>query len=381
MTGKHPGHAYIRDNRQAKGFAGGTGTGPAGTLHLPLLFKKLGYTIGGFGKWGLGRSAARGEPLKQGFDRWFGYNCQGVAHNYYPTYLWDDNKPDRARQSGRSPRTRNCPPTPTRTIRASYARYTGTEYAPDLIAEQALEVRADQQGPAVLPVLSRRPCRTWPCRCRRIRSQKYAGKFPRRAVRRRPRLPAAPHAAGGLRGDGHAAWTATSASSLATWSRNSASTSDTIFVFTSDNGPLYDRLRRHRHRVLQQHGRAARPQGLALRRRLPRAVPGPLEGRIVAAGTHVRPRHRVRGLAADAAGAGRRRATSAARTSTASASRRRLLGKEQAPRPFLYRESPGYGGQQCVRVGDWKAVRQNLNPNPTAKQHAPRRDGTLRSSR
>ena len=28
----------------------------------------------------------------------------------------------------------------------------------------------------------------------------------------------------------------------------------------------------------------------------------------------------------------------------------------------LYRESPGYGGQQSVRVGNWKAIRTNLNP-------------------
>jgi arylsulfatase len=46
-----------------------------------------------------------------------------------------------------------------------------------------------------------------------------------------------------------------------------------------------------------------------------------------------------------------------------------LRGKKQKPRPFLYRESPGYGGQQCVRVGDWKLVRQNLNAKPqTPKQ-------------
>jgi len=37
-----------------------------------------------------------------------------------------------------------------------------------------------------------------------------------------------------------------------------------------------------------------------------------------------------------------------------------LLGKTQPPRPFLYREFGGYGAQQSVRVGDWKAVRQNL---------------------
>ncbi len=37
-----------------------------------------------------------------------------------------------------------------------------------------------------------------------------------------------------------------------------------------------------------------------------------------------------------------------------------LLGKPQAPRPFLYREFPGYGGQQSVRLGDWKGIRRGL---------------------
>ena len=44
-----------------------------------------------------------------------------------------------------------------------------------------------------------------------------------------------------------------------------------------------------------------------------------------------------------------------------------LMGKPQARRPFLYREIPETGGQQCVRVGNWKAVRQRLNPGPKAK--------------
>jgi arylsulfatase A-like enzyme len=41
-----------------------------------------------------------------------------------------------------------------------------------------------------------------------------------------------------------------------------------------------------------------------------------------------------------------------------------LLGKPQPERPFLYRESPATGGQQCVRVGNWKAIRLNLNLGP-----------------
>ena len=38
-----------------------------------------------------------------------------------------------------------------------------------------------------------------------------------------------------------------------------------------------------------------------------------------------------------------------------------LKGKEQAEREYLYREFPSYGGQQTIRVGDWKAVRQNMS--------------------
>src|SRR6202008_3394548 len=51
MTGKHPGHAFIRDNRQAKALDPKWDEGqtpvPAGELTFPLTLKKLGYTLGG----------------------------------------------------------------------------------------------------------------------------------------------------------------------------------------------------------------------------------------------------------------------------------------------------------------------------------------------
>ena len=37
-----------------------------------------------------------------------------------------------------------------------------------------------------------------------------------------------------------------------------------------------------------------------------------------------------------------------------------LIGEEQPPRDYLYREFPAYGGQQSIRIGDWKAIRQKL---------------------
>jgi arylsulfatase len=46
-----------------------------------------------------------------------------------------------------------------------------------------------------------------------------------------------------------------------------------------------------------------------------------------------------------------------------------LLGKgEQKRHEFLYWEFPSYGGQQAVRWGDWKGVRQQLQKGTVATQ-------------
>jgi len=46
-----------------------------------------------------------------------------------------------------------------------------------------------------------------------------------------------------------------------------------------------------------------------------------------------------------------------------------LTGKgEQKTHDFLYWEFPGYGGQQAVRMGEWKAIRQNMHKGNTTLQ-------------
>lgn len=90
MTGLHTGHTPIRGNQEVKP----EGQWPlADSLHtLAEGLKDAGYITGAFGKWGLGFPGSEGDPLHQGFDRFFGYNCQRYAHRYYPEYLWDDSE-------------------------------------------------------------------------------------------------------------------------------------------------------------------------------------------------------------------------------------------------------------------------------------------------
>ena len=88
MTGLHTGHTFVRGNKEVK---------PEGQYPLAdsiqtlaEYMKDAGYLTGGFGKWGLGSPASEGDPVNQGIDHYFGYNCQRLAHNYYPEYLWDN---------------------------------------------------------------------------------------------------------------------------------------------------------------------------------------------------------------------------------------------------------------------------------------------------
>lgn len=116
MTGKHTGHTYIRGNK---------GVDPEGqepiadsVVTVAEVLKKAGYRTGAFGKWGLGPVGSEGDPLKQGFDRFYGYNCQSFAHRYYPNHLWSNDQ---------------------KVILEGNANLLyNKEYAPDLIQKEAL---------------------------------------------------------------------------------------------------------------------------------------------------------------------------------------------------------------------------------------------------
>ncbi len=90
MSGLHTGHCFVRGNREARPI--GQLPMPSSTVTIAELLQDAGYVTGAFGKWGLGPPGSEGDPLSQGFDRFYGYNCQRNAHNYYPEYLFDNNE-------------------------------------------------------------------------------------------------------------------------------------------------------------------------------------------------------------------------------------------------------------------------------------------------
>lgn len=96
MTGKHLGNAEIRNNQRAKVHLPDATEGQhpisADALTVATYFRNAGYATGAMGKWGLGPVGSTGDPNRHGFDLFFGYNCQAVAHSFYPPYLWRNDE-------------------------------------------------------------------------------------------------------------------------------------------------------------------------------------------------------------------------------------------------------------------------------------------------
>ena len=90
LTGKHTGHSIVRGNKEIK--PEGQMAMPSETRTVAHSLKNAGYTTACVGKWGLGFPGSDSDPLKMGFDYFFGYNCQMKAHHYFPEYLWENDK-------------------------------------------------------------------------------------------------------------------------------------------------------------------------------------------------------------------------------------------------------------------------------------------------
>ena len=112
LTGKHSGNSYIRANSNRptpEGFSfdnfenryeaffehpeiEGQRAIPAETITVGDVLQQAGYRTAAIGKWGNGGPWTEGHPNRQGFDYFYGYLDQRMAHTYYPTHLWENEE-------------------------------------------------------------------------------------------------------------------------------------------------------------------------------------------------------------------------------------------------------------------------------------------------
>jgi len=81
LTGKHTGHTSVRGNLPAQLINDNEVT-------LAKVLKQAGYVTGCIGKWGIGHPPPPDDPLRKGFDYFYGYVNMWHAHNFYPEFLY-----------------------------------------------------------------------------------------------------------------------------------------------------------------------------------------------------------------------------------------------------------------------------------------------------
>jgi|FLOH01.1.fsa_nt_gi arylsulfatase A len=338
MTGKHMGHTFVRDNIEIGGWGDDDGEGqlplPAGTVTVGSLMQAAGYQTACVGKWGLGGPDTEGEPNRQGFDHFFGYLCQRQAHNYYPTHLWKDGQ--RVNYEGNV-----------------FHNTTGAHYSHDLLTEDALGwVRENAEKPFFLLLTYAVP--------------HLALQVPEDSMEPYYGLWEDPPYDGKKGYLAHPTPRAAYAGMVSRMDRDVGRLMDllsqldiddnTIVMFTSDNGATYD-IGGARSDFFASGGglRGAKGSVFEGGLRVPLIVRWPQQ---IAAGT-------VSHMPAafwdflptilDAAGA------SPLATTDGVSLMPELLGhSEQPAHAYLYWEFPAYGSQQAIRMGDWKAVRRDL---------------------
>jgi len=337
MTGKHPGHAFIRNNREFQ--PEGQYPIPADTVTIAKLLKARGYATGAMGKWGLGPPGSDADPTRQGFDWFFGYNCQRHAHNFYPRYLWRND--ERVELNGND------------------AGVTGKQYSHDLVEAEALEfIRKHQREsfflyvPFTIPHLA--------LQVPEDSLAEYRGKWDdppydgKKGYQPHP-APRAAYAAMVTRLD-------RSVGRIADLVRELGLDERTIVMFSSDNGPAPLDVGGSDSPFFESAGSLHGLKGSLYEGGIRTPLIARWPGKVKPGSTTDLPTAfwDILPTLSEIAGADTPRDIDGVSLVPT------LTGRgEQKRHEFLYWEFAGYGGQQAVRLGDWKAVRQNLNKGPS----------------
>jgi len=345
MTGKHSGHAAIRDNRQPKGvkkireefaweFPGQTPL-PNSEVTIAELLKANQYDTAGIGKWGLGMPGTSGDPNRQGFDLFYGYLCQVHAHNHYPRFL--------LRNDVKEP------------LPGNDGTATGQTYSQDKFTEEALRFIGDHREkpfflylPFIIPHVS--------IQVPESSLAQYKGK-----------IPDAP-----WEGDGHyfpnptphAAYAAmishldAAVGTIVNKIDELGLADNTIIIFTSDNGATFKRVGGADSTFFNSTGPLRDRKGSTYEGgiRVPFIARWP--GKIAAGAEtdHVAAHWDVLPTICDIVQVDKPQKLDGVSFANA------LLGKGEQPKhEYLYWEFPASGFQQAVRSDNWKIVRHSVD--------------------
>lgn len=346
MTGLHTGHTPIRGNKNWK--PEGNWPLPANTFTIGKMLQAKGYTTGAFGKWGLGYIESEGDPNMQGINEFYGYNCQTLAHNYYPDHLWHNHEKILLPENDSSK--------------------TG-KYAPDLIHNAALDfIETNKDKPFFLFYPTTIPHAE--LFAKEEYMSKFRGKFmPEKSfkgVDEGPTFRLGPY---GSQPEGHAAFAALVAQlddnvgELMAKLTELGIEKNTIVVFASDNGPHLeagaDPDYFNSNGDLRGYKRDMYEGGI----RTAMLVKWPGKVKEGSKSDHISAFWDILPTFAEITGAEVKAEVDGISFLP------ELLGKKQKQHEYLYWEFHEQGGKTAIRMGNWKAVTLNIDkPDKTVTE-------------
>ncbi len=369
LTGKHGGHAYIRGNDEwrergevwdyAKAAQDPNLEGqrplPSNTETLAKLLQTAGYKTGIVGKWGLGAPLTESIPTKMGFDYFYGYNCQRQAHNLYPPHLWENEQKIQLNNGVVVPGTLldslADPKDP-----GNYLKYQQEAYAPDLMHQKALEfIENNKSAPFFLYYAS--PLPHLPLQIPDSERASYIKKFGEEPEYDGSKgyfpnqYPRASYAAMITKLDQQIGEIKRKLEELGL-------AENTILIITSDNGPTYtggvdfDFFESSKP-FTNGYGRT---KGFVYEGgvRVPMLVNWPGKVEAGTSSDHISIFYDWLPTICELVGIPIPRDTDGESFLAA------IFGKAQKPHDYIFWEYPEYGGQQAIRMGKWKAIRQNI---------------------
>jgi len=361
LTGLHSGHAYVRDNYELGGFRdeeeGGQLPLPEGTQNIGSILKENGYVTSIIGKWGLGGPESTGVPNKQGFDYFYGYLCQKQAHNYYPTHLWENEQWDTLDNEFFMPHQKlDGDPDDTK----SYEKYSGNEYAQDKMIKKALaflEKNKDTSFFLYLPF-------TVPHLALQVPEDEPSLDDYKEIIPDSPYVgnkgylphtyPRAAYAAMITRMDREIG-------KIIQFLKSNDLDENTVVLFTSDNGPTYNRIGGSDSEFFDSNKPFSGLKGSVHEGgiRVPLVVwwPGKIKPNSVS--DHLGAFQDFLPTIADLVDTDYQGSVDGLSLYPT------LIGQDgQENHSHLYWEFPSYGGQVAVRMGNWKAIGKGLLKNP-----------------
>ncbi len=367
LTGVHPGHAYIRGNHEwgSRGdvwsyeamINDSTLEGqyplPDSTLTIANILKDACYVTGMAGKWGLGAPHTNSIPNKMGFDFFIGYNCQRIAHTYYPVHLYknenrlyldnDTVKPHIGLEEGADPFDG-----------ASYRNFNLNDYAPTVMHNEVLSFIEDNQDKPFFMYYAT-PIPHLPLQAPKNWVDYYVNKFgdeePLANASYYPhRYPRAAYA-------GMISYLDEQIGDLVSKLKELGIYENTLIIFTSDNGPTYidaDVEWFESAKPLLTHPKRNKGYLYEGGIRVPMIASWPDKIKPGTETNHISAFWDVMPTLCDIT------KSDIPEFSDGISFLPVLVGKEQKEPEYLYWEFAGYGGQQAVRMGSWKAIRNNI---------------------